>query len=204
MIEQFKKILPILIAITFLICSFVLDSTISTYGENASYVVETLLIVAALTVQTTYFRSLLNFPRTALRWSLISLLLGAVTIFAAFWMRINVPLDFTEQKTLVLLLLIAPLLEEFLFRFLMIAALRIYCPDWLTIGVSTLVFSYAHLHGFWQLPTEFHSFIFYQAFYTLILGFICGVAIEKWRSLPTAILIHFTFNLGFYLGHFLY
>jgi membrane protease YdiL (CAAX protease family) len=99
------------------------------------------------------------------------------------------------------LLLFAPVLEELVFRqtfqrFLITQVGGKYVTSMLVAAI----FAFSHVIGLKVLPVEYVPFIGFQIFYTFILGLICGQAMLRFHSVFAPILLHFLFNLSFYLA----
>jgi membrane protease YdiL (CAAX protease family) len=110
------------------------------------------------------------------------------------------PFKFMEYQ-LLQLLIFAPVLEEAVFRGAFYEAFyKVHLKPEIIIILNTILFSFSHMTGFWYLPGEFHGFITFQIFYTLILGWICSKSRFKTHGLLEPILLHFIFNLVFYIS----
>jgi membrane protease YdiL (CAAX protease family) len=110
------------------------------------------------------------------------------------------PFKFIEHQVFQLLLF-APLLEEAVFRGAFYEAFyKVHLKPDIIIMLNTILFSFSHVTGYWFLPGEFHGFITFQIFYTLILGWICSKSRFKTYGILEPILLHFLFNLVFYIG----
>jgi membrane protease YdiL (CAAX protease family) len=69
--------------------------------------------------------------------------------------------------------------------------------------ISSLIFSYSHLHAIWFVPPEYDKFILYQTAYTLPLAFACAYVLRRQRSLLSSVAVHAAFNFGFFLAFWL-
>ncbi len=99
------------------------------------------------------------------------------------------------------LLLFAPVLEELVFRqtfqrFLInqLGGKRV------TSMLVASIFAFSHLIGLTVLPAEYVPFIGFQVFYTFVLGLVCGQALLRFHTVLAPMLMHFVFNLTFYLA----
>ena len=54
--------------------------------------------------------------------------------------------------------------------------------------------------AYFAVPDEFKNFVMYQTVYVIVLGLAAGYRRLKANSVLAAILIHFGFNLGFYIA----
>lgn len=191
----------ILLAAVYLIIRFVFTNWLDSFGPYASYWLEVIDVCIAWFLAGSNFFNYFTVDRKILFCSLGSLFVGFAIFRITGFAEIQIPFDLKGTETLVFLLLVAPFLEELIFRFF------IWQPiEWLTGKpiiawlVTSLMFSYSHLHSIWFLPKEIHSFVVYQTIYTLILGLACGFFKFRNNSIAGAVLVHFGFNLGFYLG----
>lgn len=114
---------------------------------------------------------------------------------------IAIPFDLTVTETIFLLLILAPILEELIFRMALWEPMKTIFkkPSTIVIGTSIL-FSVGHLMSLWAVPEQFRVFVLYQTLYVILLGLGAG-----WRRLVTgsvtaAILVHFGFNFGFFIA----
>jgi membrane protease YdiL (CAAX protease family) len=99
------------------------------------------------------------------------------------------------------LLLVAPILEELIFRFALWEAVSDFIKnEELQVWISSLFFSLGHLVAMYMLSPDFRPFVLYQSMYVIILGFGVSQMRIKTGGVLGSILIHFLFNLGFYLG----
>lgn len=79
-------------------------------------------------------------------------------------------------------MVVAPLVEEIVFRGLMLSRLRKAMPVGWAVAVSSLLFGLAHGQILWIA-------------YAAILGVIMSVVVVKTKSLTTSIILHMTFNI---------
>jgi membrane protease YdiL (CAAX protease family) len=114
---------------------------------------------------------------------------------------IVIPFDLTVAETIFLLLILAPILEELIFRMALWEPMTAIFRKSSTIVIGTsILFSVGHLISLWAVPEQFRVFVLYQTLYVILLGLGAG-----WRRLatgsPTAsILVHFGFNFGFFIA----
>jgi membrane protease YdiL (CAAX protease family) len=62
------------------------------------------------------------------------------------------------------------------------------------------IFAFSHMVGLSVLPAEYVPFIGFQVFYTFLLGLICGQALLRFHSVFAPMVLHFIFNLVFYIA----
>ena len=131
----------------------------------------------------------------------ISLIVFAVIfINISFWLNLNVPFKYVDHLVIQILVL-APIIEECVFRGAFIEfSEKLKMNKEMTIVSNSLFFSLSHLPAIWNLPKEFHSFIGLQLFYTLILGAVCTSSRLKTKGVVAPIILHFIFNLVFYIA----
>ncbi|MEL7510859.1 MAG: type II CAAX endopeptidase family protein [Cyanobacteria bacterium J06554_3] len=84
----------------------------------------------------------------------------------------------------------APVFEEILFRGFLLPSLTRYFPTWGAIGLSSVIFSVAHLSFSEVLPLS-------------VLGAILGFVYARSRNLMSSILLHSTWNSITMIGLFL-
>jgi membrane protease YdiL (CAAX protease family) len=128
------------------------------------------------------------------------ILAGFITHFTAKWGQIMVPFNFNSLETICLLLFLAPVLEEAIFRLALWDAIKqLTQKKYILISLTSLFFMMSHFISYWYVPEEYKSFIIYQAAYVIPLGISTGLARVSTQSITAPILIHFAFNLGFLL-----
>ncbi len=131
---------------------------------------------------------------------LVVVLLACLFVYISFEMKLNAPFKYVDHLLLQILIL-APIIEEAVFRGAFIEfAEKLKLNFIVSISINSVLFSLSHLPAIWNLPNEFHSFIGFQLFYTVILGGICTYSRLKTKGLISPILLHFCFNLVFYIA----
>lgn len=144
-----------------------------------------------------------KFPR--LKESLPIWILGASAGAAVYRITIfsgtQIPFDFSGVETIFLLLVLAPVLEELIFRMALWEALKSFRwkPETVLVA-STLLFSFGHFQAIAAVPAEFRAFVWIQTLYVILLGLGAGWARHATGSVTASILVHFGFNLGFFLA----
>jgi len=131
-------------------------------------------------------------------------LLLAIGVIAAVWyMEIEIPFRLVNNLEWHLLFF-APILEELVFRQTFQRVLiNGMGGKRVTSMLVAAIFAFSHLIGLSVLPVEYVPFIGFQVFYTFILGVICGQALLKFHSVFAPVILHFLFNLMFYIAlHF--
>lgn len=126
--------------------------------------------------------------------------LAIASILAIWYMDIETPFRLLTGLEWHMLFF-APILEELVFRqtfqrFLVNQVGGKYVTSMLVAAI----FAFSHLVGLTVLPVEYVPFIGFQVFYTFVLGLICGQAMLRFHSVFAPIVIHFLFNLTFYIA----
>lgn len=194
-----KKCFSITILFVYLIIRFFFTHWLDSLGEYTTYYLESILAVVSVILYFNIFKTSWRINKSIFIFSLFALVSGFLIYkMAIVALQITIPFNLKSTETILFLLIIAPILEEMIFRFSIWQPLE-YIHSWFAYLGTSLLFAYSHFHAYWFIPEEFHKFVFYQTAYTLLLGLICGYFIKKYSSLSEAILIHFSFNFGFYL-----
>lgn len=191
------------LAFIYLLVRFAFTVQLDSLGTYSSYVFEIVCVLAALILKTQSTPSLFNFPRilTSAYGALIAFIAGFTMFKTAGFFGILVPFDFKQTEALIFLLLVAPFLEELLFRFFLWSPFQLLTKNpKVTLIITSLIFSYSHFHAFWFVDKEIYPFVIFQTTYTFFLGLACGYFVYRYTSIAGAILFHFAFNLGFYLA----
>lgn len=126
--------------------------------------------------------------------------LACLSIFILQYSEVQVPFRFLERPFLQLLIL-APLVEELVFRFAFLGAyLQVLKSKNKALLISSGLFSISHLPGMWHLPEEFTFFVVIQLVYTFFMGWVIGKARIRTGGVLEPIALHFLFNLFFYIA----
>jgi membrane protease YdiL (CAAX protease family) len=113
----------------------------------------------------------------------------------------NIRFNLRSAEVLFLLLIVAPILEEFIFRFALWEPLKDLIKDEAIVNFTcAILFSIAHFTAIGTTSASHISFLVFQTVYVVILGIACGWARMRTGSIYTSILIHLAFNLGFYIS----
>ncbi len=126
--------------------------------------------------------------------------LAVASIGAIWYMEIETPFRLVTGLEWHLLFF-APILEELVFRqtFQRTLVSQVGGKNVTSMLVAS-IFAFSHLIGLRVLPAEYVPFIGFQVFYTFVLGVICGQALLRFHSVFAPIVLHFIFNLMFYLA----
>ena len=183
----------------YLVLRFCFNAYLDGLGAWVIYTFESFIVAATLIYYRRSLKEWLRVPRQLMWLPIVALLAGIFVAYGAVVIGLPVPFDVADSSGIFLLLVVAPVLEELLFRFFLWKPFeKRGKPAW-AWSFTTLIFAYAHWHAVWSVPDEWQGFLAYQTLYTLGLGLACGAMIYLWRSMISAITIHFAFNLGFWL-----
>ena len=101
----------------------------------------------------------------------------------AYGAQSNMLLEGSDLAIFVSTVIMAPLVEELIFRGLMLSRLRKGMSDWAAILISGFIFGLAHGQILWMS-------------YTFIMGILLGLVAVKSESLLPSLALHMIFNLG--------
>jgi membrane protease YdiL (CAAX protease family) len=111
------------------------------------------------------------------------------------------PFDFHSPLLWVQLVLVAPVLEEALFRLLAWEVLSEFLKNTkLVLVVVSLGFALSHFAAYFYVPDVFKGFVIYQSVYTFFLALHWGWARMRYRSWLVGVGLHFCVNLAFGLS----
>lgn len=140
-------------------------------------------------------------PTQVLTDGLLPLGAGFATYKLALFSLLPIPFDLQSTELIFLLLIVAPVLEELIFRMALWEPIKDLTASPAVLLVSTtLLFSFGHLQALWSVPQELRAFVLYQSLYVIILGLGAGWRRLQSQTLLAPILVHFSFNLGFFLA----
>lgn len=130
---------------------------------------------------------------------LVAIFSGFLVFRAAGWMHVPIPFDLSAALTIVMLLIVAPILEELIFRMALWQALGSFIEaGWIVLLATTVLFAAGHFAAYWFVPQQFQGFVMYQTFYVVLLGIAAGWRRLQSGSVVAAVIVHFGFNLGFF------
>ncbi len=176
-----------------------------------TYIVDLVFILISLRFFKTSFTPIQRPHLTNPQWNAIYLcflVAGALANLGSVWIGFAHPFGEVNLKLIFLLLIVAPILEESLYRVgfwnvlsrIPILSSKDHSASIALTVMTALLFSLAHFEAVFVVPVEFKVFVVYQSLYTFILGLILG---EMRRRLSfgqgwgAVIFAHFLFNLGF-------
>ncbi len=189
------------VAIVYLVVRFGFTQKLDALHPYASYVFEAVLVTLALCTGLVDVWRRFGRVKSLAFGGVLSLIGGGAVYRLASAKGIAIPFDLKSNEAILFLIVVAPILEEAVFRFFLWKPIELVTNRTLALFITTLLFSYSHFHAYWFYPAEIHPFIFYQSAYTLGLGLGAGYFVWRFNAIWGAILIHFMFNLGFYLAY---
>ena len=172
----------------------------SYWGEILIYAV---LILAFFTLYKLLWRKDISEPRTATNFKdvLGSLVVGfGICGISGLWIMLAEQLPSLQKSveamnagteniaggnafgTFMIAVIAAPVVEEILFRGIVLRSMRKFAPAWASILISSVLFGVYHLN-------------IVQAAYATLMGIAAGILYEKKRNLLFPILVHFANNL---------
>lgn len=114
---------------------------------------------------------------------------------------ITIPFDFKSLELVIMLLVIAPILEEFIFRFAIWELFDdVVKNKEVQIWFSAAMFSLSHFMAIYMISPDLRPFVLYQSLYVIILGIGSSKMRQESNGMTGSILVHFLFNLGFYFA----
>ncbi len=205
--ETIKKDKKHLVISAFLIIIFLLryyfDDRLATINPYSSYYLEIFILSIFFIFQKEALFLGLRVLEKAQFYFFMAFFfsLGALFSIGAKPFGIVIPFNFRSQEIIFFLLVVAPILEEIIFRSFLFISLESFLHSKFVYFLTAVLFSLAHFNAYRFVPIEFSHFVFYQSFYTFVLGLGLSFVLYKFnRSLMAVILCHFFFNLGFYLA----
>ena len=197
-----KKIVPFIVPVLYFAVSWLFPW--ETYQWNSSisvsYLFDCSFVFLIALVLRTIPRFSIDRPSLLPAKLIATFAMACAVLFLNNLLALKTPFRYVD-KLAIQLLLLAPIVEEFVFRFAFFAVFE-RCgtsQKWQLIANSTL-FALSHLAAIWILPNEFTDFIIFQVFYTFALGWVCTKARMRHQSLLVPMMIHFVFNLTFYMA----
>ena len=201
--KSYSTVINLFLGLLYLILRFGFTQWFDEQSVYAIYYIEAIFVFIAILLNQTWIKEHLIIHLSYSKFfTFIGSMLAGLGIFGiAKIIDTPIPFDFNNPELIIFLLLIGPILEEFIFRFFLWLSIKSIIKNiLLQYFISASLFSYAHFHSYWFVESEFHTFIIFQTTYTFFLGLICSYVVQKWKSLPYAILIHILFNFGFYIA----
>ena len=196
-----SRLVGFLIVFAYILASFVFIHQLESLGAFGQYVFEFFFTILVIWLYRDQLKIKLTFKKSLWVQLIISLLFGFGVYRFAGYLNIGIPFDLTSRETLLFLLILGPVLEEFLFRQALWSATEVMADNRLVafLGTSAL-FAFGHFFSYFFLPKEYQPFIIYQTAYVSIIALWWGFNILKRGVITTTILLHLAFNFGFYMG----
>lgn len=187
--------------ILFIALRYPFDTELNSLGSYASYLFEALFCLMAVAAYWKRLALRFRVNRNALLGGVGVLVLGMLVAFSTRSLGLVIPFNLRAPETILFLLGIGPVLEELIFRVLLWDPLvdLLKRPNWV-LAITAVLFSLSHLYALFDVPSELVTFVWYQGVYTLLLGLLCGSSRLSSGTISQPILVHFLFNLGFWLG----
>lgn len=147
------------------------------------------------------FRKIPNLKLNLLRHLaqfIFAIFLAGIFAYLPVHLQWQTPFKYLD-KLFIQLIILAPLIEEFVFRFSLYELQeKSKLPTVIKYLINAIAFSISHAPALWILPEVFHQFIIYQLGYTFVLGLYCYHIKFRYKSDSAVIVIHLLFNLVFY------
>jgi membrane protease YdiL (CAAX protease family) len=198
--EKNSKIVGALFIIVYLVFRMAMETFWQHYFYF-SYGFEVIFVALAFWV----YRKNFSFNRKFDQYDSLSVFLGFVAGFLTYKsansLNLIVPFDFTALQTILFLLVVAPILEELIFRMALWEAFAsLWNNIWFVIATTSFLFALGHFTAYWFVPNELKPFVYFQTTYVFMLAIALGWQRQRKNNLASAMALHFLFNLGFYFG----
>ena len=198
--QRWKQGLAVVLLAVFMGVSFFASASLDAISAYASYGFDALFVIAVSLIYRKLEWKTETFTLGFWVAVFFSLAFGFAIYEFASPLGLPIPFPMRDAETLFLLLLVGPVLEEFVFRSaLWRLGSEIIKAPWFSYLFTSVLFAFAHYQMIQIAPAEYQGFIRYQAVYTLGLGLLAG-GVRLHFGLLGAILIHLAFNFGFFLG----
>ena len=199
--KAFVRIYSLLFFHLYIFVRFTGYKYLASINQYSTYLFEVCFVGICIYI----FRKKVNFKVTFDKGVAISsmgaFIFGILIVALSKFFNLTIPFTINSSETIFFLLVVAPILEEFLYRFSIWHLLNNFSSKIIFILISTAsLFAYAHFHPYSTSPSIFKSFIVFQTIYAVIIGFWFGYIYHKTKSLSYIILLHFLLNLGFLFG----
>lgn len=126
---------------------------------------------------------------------------GIAAYKVAGLLGISIPFDLSNAQTVLHLLVLAPILEELVFRSALWDLIQsLLKQEQVTLVLTSLAFAAGHFVAYFSVPEAFHGFILYQTIYVFLLALGLGLSRKASSSPLGSVLLHFQFNLGFFVA----
>lgn len=193
-----SKVVALIFLLVFILASFVYSEKIDRLDAYAMYIFDALFTIIVVGVYRKQLNLKLRFDKSVAIQMVLSFALGFLVYRLAVLRSMTIPFNLNEPETILFLILIGPILEEFLFRQALWSSIQTLADNRLAAYLGTsLLFAFAHFHAYFFVDDLIRPFIVYQTGYVFIIALWWGFNILKHRSILTTILFHIAFNTGF-------
>jgi membrane protease YdiL (CAAX protease family) len=199
-----RKTLALLLLASYFAVRFIYDAEVSQVSTYAPYLFEMVFVGVVAAAFSRDLNLRLELSRETALQAIGALASGAVIFAGASLLKLPIPFDLHSGEVVLFLLLIGPVLEEFVIRLahwdlaVVLLGNRERGRRDIPWAYTSALFSFAHFTAYFYVPSELRPFVIYQSAYTLLLGTYCGWCRLRSRGLWLPIIVHLCFNLGFF------
>ena len=195
-----NNFLSFFIIFFYIVTRIIYDSFWARYSPYYSYIFEFAFVLSVFSFYKEKVSFKIKLSQIVIP-SLVATISGFAIYKAASPLNITIPFNLKETETILLLLLLAPTLEELIFRMALWEPLeQLLKNKHAVLVVTTFLFSVGHFTAYWKVPVEYKTFVLYQTTYVVLLGLAAGFGKIKSKSVFNPIAIRFGFNLGFFIA----
>jgi membrane protease YdiL (CAAX protease family) len=193
-----KKNISFVLFIGYFVLKFGLEAYWRSLSFYFSYMFEVVFIIVSYSLLPKKIQ--LKLKSIEMFYLMALILIGFMLHFILKSLGVIIPFDFTNFESVMILILVGPILEEFVFRGALWNQLEIIFNHKTVVLMGTsLIFAFAHFIAYFFVSAEWYNFILIQTIYTFLLGIVLGLRMMKSKTILSPILLHIGFNLGFYL-----
>ncbi len=195
------RIYALLLLFIFFLVEYFFIGSLSFFDGRGIYLFEFLFVVVIYRVfrqPIPWFNfKLKEWARLGLIFTLIGFVLAILTkVFS--W---PVAFDLNRAETIIMLVLVGPILEEFLYRYALKEAFQKVCShEKLSLIVTSIVFSFGHFYSYFSLTDDYKSFVLFQTVYTFLLAITLSLDLSEKKNFLRVVAMHVFFNAGFLIG----
>lgn len=183
----------ILLIVEIIFCCFDNIDNFNTFINSNSYIISCINLIVFLPIFLKAYHKydkennleLKTYFRTIFIAFVISFVLNLIILFIKLSLKIDMSFKF-DIFIFISTVIIAPILEEYLFRGIVFNKLLEFNNEKKTCLITTLFFSLIHLNIF-------------SIIYTFIIGFILNKIYIKYQNINYSIIFHITINMVSYL-----
>lgn len=215
-----KKATALLIILIYPVIRVLSDQLVNPISEYLSYVVDLLYGVLVLWCFAHSFNRIAKSLcqkgivfKDDFALMITCFILGILTHAGSYFFNARFPGAWNEFNFLIQLLIIAPFVEELLFRAVLFVLLdeiffkkdrrendaihKSILKNNVIILISAVLFSWSHFYIYHQVPSLWQRFIIYQGCYAFVLGILLGWQYWKNKNYLRNVILHILFNAGF-------